>query len=31
VAGLRLSRGFYFEAVRPILERDLADFEHALG
>jgi hypothetical protein len=29
VQGLELSRRFYFEAVRPILERDLPDFEHA--
>ena len=27
--GLELSRRFYFEAVRPILERDFPDFEHA--
>jgi hypothetical protein len=27
--GLELSRRFYFEAVRPILERDFPGFEHA--
>jgi hypothetical protein len=26
--GLELSRRFYFEAVRPVLERDFPDFEH---
>jgi Domain of unknown function (DUF4037) len=29
VQGLELSRRFYLEAVRPILERDFPDFEHA--
>jgi uncharacterized protein DUF4037 len=29
VQGLELSRRFYFEAVRPILERDFPRFEHA--
>jgi len=29
VRGLELSRRFYFEAVRPILERHFPDFEHA--
>jgi Domain of unknown function (DUF4037) len=29
VQGLELSRRFYFEAVRPILERDFPDFVHA--
>jgi hypothetical protein len=29
VQGLELSRRFYFEAVRPILERDFPGFEHA--
>ena len=29
--GLELSRRFYFEAVRPILERDFPRFEHAAG
>ena len=27
--GLELSRRFYFEAVRPILERDFPDLDHA--
>jgi hypothetical protein len=29
VQGLELSRRFYVEAVRPILERDFPDFDHA--
>jgi hypothetical protein len=29
VQGIELSRRFYFEAVRPILDRDFPDFEHA--
>jgi len=29
VQGLELSRRFYFEAVRPILERDFPDLDHA--
>jgi hypothetical protein len=29
VQGLELSRRFYFEAVRPILDRDFPDFVHA--
>jgi hypothetical protein len=29
VQGLELSRRFYFEAVRPILDREFPDFEHA--
>ena len=29
--GLELSRRFYEEAVRPILERDFPDFVHAAG